>query len=163
MTEQEKMDIPASRIEGAEDFFKEDYLEHVFENSADAIGIMDKHGMAIRWNKTANELFGYTLEELKKMKVFDLYPDKDRLEKMLAQLRRNGLVRKFAITVRRKDGHIVPFEMSISLLKDKNDHLVGSVGTARDLSDIRRVMAELKVLKALLQFSGTRITAGIHN
>lgn len=30
-----------------------DYLKNVFENSADAIGIVDKHGRFIEWNRTA--------------------------------------------------------------------------------------------------------------
>jgi len=151
MTEKTKNGGSASGTKGAPDSFKEGYLENVFENSADAIGIMDSHGRAVRWNKAATELFGYSLGELREMRVFDLYPDKERLEKMLIHLRQKGFVRKFEIKVTRKDGRILPFEMSISLLKDEEGNLIGSVGVARDLSDIKRVMAELTRLNRQLQ------------
>ena len=42
-----------------------DYFKNVLDNSADAIGIVDVKGRFIRWNKRAEELFGYSFEELK--------------------------------------------------------------------------------------------------
>ena len=45
--------------------------------------------------------------------------------------------------MKRKDG-IVPFEISISLLRDDEDRTVGSVCVARDLSEIRKVLDELR-------------------
>ena len=127
------------------------YLEYVLDNTADAIGIMDRHGKAVRWNKAAAHLFGYTLGELKTMHVFDLYPDKEALDKMLTVLRQKGVVRRFEINVMRKDGRVMPFEMSIALLKNKNGQVAGSVGVARDLSEIKKVMSELKALNEELQ------------
>jgi PAS domain S-box-containing protein len=105
----------------------------------------------VRWNKSATELFGYSMNELREKSVFDLYPDKERLDKMLTLLRQKGFIRKFGIKVVRKDGRIIPFEMSISLLKDKDGNVVGSVGVARDLSDIKRVIVELRALNRRLQ------------
>ena len=127
------------------------YLEYVLDNSADAIGIMDRHGRTIRWNKAATALFGYSLSELKEKRIFDLYPEKDKLDKMLTELRQKGYVRKYEINIQRKDGEVVPFEMSISLLKNKKGEVVGSVGIARDLSDIKMVLAELKTLNRQLR------------
>jgi PAS domain S-box-containing protein len=86
---------------------------------------MDRHGRTIRWNKAATALFGYSLSELKEKRVFDLYPEKEKLDKMLTDLRQKGYVRKYEINIQRKDGEVVPFEMSISLLKNKNGKVVG--------------------------------------
>jgi len=135
----------------AEQAVSSHYLEYVLDNSADAIGIMDRHGRTIRWNKAATALFGYNLSELKEKRVFDLYPEKDKLDKMLTDLRQKGYVRKYEINIQRKDGEVVPFEMSISLLKNKKGEVVGSVGIARDLSDIKMVLAELKTLNRQLR------------
>jgi PAS domain-containing protein len=38
------------------------YLENIFENSPDAISIVDNHGRFIRWNKMAEDLYGYTFK-----------------------------------------------------------------------------------------------------
>jgi PAS domain S-box-containing protein len=120
------------------------YLENIFENSPDAIGIVDSRGRFIKWNKMAAELYGYTFEQLLGKSTFDLYPDKKELAKMLTHLRQEGSVKKWQIEMQRKDGGIVPFEISITLLKDDQNRTVGSVCVARDLSEFRKVLAELR-------------------
>jgi PAS domain S-box-containing protein len=151
METEKEMNGTAARESCAEHAVSTHYLEYVLDNSADAIGIMDRHGRTIRWNKAATALFGYSLSELKEKRVFDLYPEKDQLDKMLTDLRQKGYVRKYEINIQRKDGEVVPFEMSISLLKNKKGEVVGSVGIARDLSDIKMVLAELKTLNRQLR------------
>jgi PAS domain S-box-containing protein len=120
------------------------YLENIFENSPDAIGIVDSRGRFIKWNKMAAELYGYTFEQLLGKSTFDLYPDKKALDRMLTHLRREGSVKKWDIEMQRKDGTSVPFEISITLLRDDQNRTVGSVCVARDLSAITKVLAELR-------------------
>lgn len=120
------------------------YLENIFENSPDAIGIVDSRGRFIKWNKMAAELYGYTFEQLLGKSTFDLYPDKGALDKMLTHLRQEGSVKKWDIEMQRKDGTVVPFEISITLLKDNQNRTVGSVCVARDLSEITKVLAQLR-------------------
>ena len=119
------------------------YLENIFDNSPDAISITDNHGRFIRWNKMAEDLVGGTFEEMKGKSAFDLYADKDDLEKMLMSLRREGLVKKWEMRIKRKDGRIVPFEISIALLKDSENRSLGSVTVARDLSGIKETLIAL--------------------
>lgn len=121
------------------------YLENIFENSPDAIGIVDRHGKFIKWNKMAAELYGYTFEELLGKSSLDLYADRSELQNMLQHLRQEGSVKKWSMQMKRKDGKVVPFEISISLLRDSENRTVGSVTVARDLSEIRKVMAELQI------------------
>lgn len=127
------------------------YLENVFDESADVIGIVDDKGKFTRWNKAGLELYGYTLEEVRGKSAFDLYEDKNELEKMLAQLYRDGYVRNYQINMRRKDGCIVPFALSIRLLRNSDNKTFGSVTVARDLSDIKRTMAEFQAMNLRLQ------------
>jgi PAS domain S-box-containing protein len=120
------------------------YLENIFENSPDAIGIVDGSGRFIRWNRMAAELYGYTFEEMKGKSGFDLYADKDELERMLMHLRQEGSVKKCEMRMKRKEGSIVPFEISIGLLKDSQNKTLGSVCVARDLSGIKEALLALK-------------------
>jgi len=120
------------------------YLENVFENAAEAIGIVDKHGRFMKWNKTAEKLFGYSFEGLQGKAFSELYADKDELESMLKQLRRDGFIYGHEINIRTKDGHIIPVRISIRLLLDKEGMVVGSVAVASDLSDIKNMVAQLK-------------------
>src|SRR5208283_690656 len=113
----------------AEDLLRQanEYLENIFENSPDGIGIVDRHGKFIRWNKMAAEQYGYKLEELEGKSAFDHYADKDELEKMLAELRREGTVKKYEIRMKKKDGTVCSFELSISLLRDGANEVLGSI------------------------------------
>ncbi|MGP8091165.1 MAG: PAS domain S-box protein [Syntrophobacteraceae bacterium] len=120
------------------------YLENIFEDSPDSTAIVDKHGRFIRWNKMAEDLYGYTFEEMKGKSAFDLYADKDELKRMLVSLRREGSVKKWEMRMNRKDGSTVPFEISIVLLKDSQNETLGSVGVARDISGHKEALAALK-------------------
>lgn len=121
-----------------------EYLENVIDNSVDAIGIVDRRGKFILWNRRAAEIYGYTLEELADKTAFDLYADPAELERMLQLLRKNGVVREYEILMRKRDGAIVPMDISISLLKDEAGATIGSVCVARDLSERKKAEAALK-------------------
>jgi len=121
-----------------------DYFKNVLDNSADAIGIVDSKGRFIRWNKRAEELFGYSFEELKGKSAFELYADKEELDRMLRELRARSYVRDYEIVIRTKNGCEVPFSVSISMLKDGKGQNIGSVCVARDLSQIKQVQAALR-------------------
>ena len=103
-----------------------EYLENVIDNSVDAVGIVDRRGKFILWNRRAREIYGYQFEELADKTAFGLYADPDELEPMLARLHQDGVVREYEIAMRKKDGSIVPMDISISLLKD-NGSTIGSV------------------------------------
>lgn len=122
------------------------FLENIFDESADCIGIVDDKGKFVRWNKAGLELFGYTLEEIRGKSCFDMYPDKNSLELMLAQLRRDGFVRNFEITMKRKTGTVAPFALSIQLLFDGHNRLFGSICVARDLSETKKTLMEFQVM-----------------
>uniref|UniRef100_A0A7C3SKE8 PAS domain S-box protein n=1 Tax=Desulfobacca acetoxidans TaxID=60893 RepID=A0A7C3SKE8_9BACT len=121
-----------------------EYLENVINNSVDAIGIVDRHGRFLLWNRRAEEIYGYAFHELAGTTAFELYAEPEELEKMLATLRREGVVREYEILMKKRDGRVVPMDISISLLKDENGRTIGSVCVARDLSERKKAEMELK-------------------
>ena len=120
-----------------------EYLENVIDNSVDAIGIVDRRGKFILWNRRAREIYGYQFEELTDKTAFELYADAGELKQMLDRLHQDGVVREYEIAMQKKDGSIVPMDISISLLKDKGS-TIGSVCVARDLSERKKNEQELK-------------------
>ena len=127
-----------------------EYLENVIENSVDAIGIVDRQGRFLLWNRRAAEIYGYSFEELRSRTAFDLYVDPVDLERMLSRLRKSDVVREYEILMKKKDRSIVPMDISISLLKDHLGCTVGSVCVARDLSERKKAEADLKRAKEKL-------------
>ncbi len=121
-----------------------DHLKNVFENSADAIGIVDEHGMWKDWNRAAEHLYGYSSEELKGTPFSEVYADKKELDTLIQKLRKKSYLRKYEISMKNKEGKILPFELSISLLKDNNNNNIGSVCVARDLTERKNVESALR-------------------
>jgi PAS domain S-box-containing protein len=121
-----------------------EYLENVIDNSVDAIGIVDHQGRFLLWNRRAAEIYGYRFHELEGKRAFDLYADPRELEAMLTRLRQDGVVREYEIQMKKRDGAIVPMDISISLLKDEQGRTIGSVCVARDISERRKTELKLK-------------------
>ena len=132
-----------------------EYLENILDNSADPIGIVDQHGRIIQWNKASEKAFGYSFEELEGKSSFELYADKNELQEILTQLRRDGSVRGYEIHMKKKDGSIALFALSISLLYDRNHKVIGSVCVARDLSEIKKALDDLATVNQRLQHEVT--------
>jgi PAS domain S-box-containing protein len=121
-----------------------DYLENIFANSADGIGLVGRDGKFTRWNKAAEEIYGYTFEELKGRSAFELYADPGELDVMMKQLRQHGFIRNYEINMKKKDGSVFPASLSIKILRDSNKEVIGSITGSRDLSDTKRTMMQLQ-------------------
>ena len=121
------------------------YLNNIFDNSAEAIGIVDQHGIVKRWNKSCEEIYGYSFEELQGKPAFDLYADKDELANMLIQLRQDGYVKHYEIKMKKKDGSTFPCSLSVKVLRDENNKNMGSVTIARDLTEHKENRSEIAI------------------
>ena len=128
-----------------------EYLENILDNSADPIGIVDQRGRIIQWNKASEKAFGYSFDELEGKSSFELYADNNELQEILTQLRRDGSVRGYEIHLKKKDGGIALFALSISLLYDRNHKVIGSMCVARDLSEIKKALDDLATVNQRLQ------------
>ena len=127
------------------------YLNNVLDNTAEAIGIVDRHGVVKKWNKASEEIYGYSFEELQGKPAFDLYADKDELAKMLIQLRREGFIRSYEIPMKRKDGSTFPCSLSVKVLRDAEGNNMGSVTVARDLTEVKDNLEKLQSANVKLQ------------
>ncbi len=127
------------------------YLNNIFDNSAEAIGIVDRHGIIKKWNKASEEVYGYAFEELEGKTAFLLYAVQDELANMLIQLRRDGYVRNYEITMKRKDGGTFPSSLSVKVLRDENGNNIGSVTVARDLTEQKEKEEKLREANERLQ------------
>ncbi|MBS3755583.1 MAG: diguanylate cyclase [Desulfobacterales bacterium] len=122
------------------------FLDNIFENSPDAIAIVDEHGRFTRWNNNAAEMFGYDFEEMKGKKAFDFYTDSKAREKISNLLRKQGTVQNYEINFKGKDGSSIPCAVSMSLLYDEKKQKLGSLSILRDLSEWKITEDKLKYL-----------------
>ncbi len=126
--------------------------EELFLNSGDGIFLHDFEGRIQDVNPRALELFGYTKDEILRLRLEDLCADKfpENTYIHVLQLEREGKS-VFEIDLLRKDGSTFPAEISASVVDFGNEKLV--FGIVRDITErvnadkeIRRRLNELETL-----------------
>lgn len=127
------------------------FMSNIFDNSVDAIGITGHRGTLTRWNRAAEEMYGYSFTELQGKPTYHLYADRNELGKMLNQLRRDGFVRRYEIPMKKKDGTLFPCSLSVRILRDADGKNLGSVTVSRDLTETKKTLARLNGANEKLQ------------
>ena len=118
----------------------------LFETAADAIFILeaegDQVGRILQANQAAAAMHGYSVEELKNMRIQDLNdPVPAALPRVERILKRDEWM-KFEVNHRRKDGTIFPVEVSARLLETAGHNYI--LAMDRDLTERKQAEKELK-------------------
>src|SRR5205085_12191643 len=104
------------------------HLARVVESSDDAIVSKDLNGIVMSWNRAAEQMFGYTAEEMVGQSIRVIIPaDRQHEEDMvLARVRAGQSVTHFDTIRQRKDGTLVPISLTVSPIFDDTDRVVGA-------------------------------------
>ncbi len=134
--------------------------KNLFNESNDAVFIHTLDGKMIDVNSRAEELLGYTKKELMNMPIPDIHTNETRSESMeaFARIKEERSVR-FESEMRRKDGTVIPVEISSRFFRTNGDELIQ--GTARDISDRARFISLLKKARDVLQEKVVERTAAL--
>jgi PAS domain S-box-containing protein len=123
-------------------------LAAIVVSSDDAIISKDLNSIITSWNRGAQELFGYSSEEMIGKPVTLLIPEElpDEEPKILDRIRRGERVDHYETVRRRKDGSLVEISLTVSPIKDDNGSIVGASKVARDITDRRRALEQEHLL-----------------
>jgi PAS domain S-box-containing protein len=133
-------------------------LAAIVESSDDAIVSKDLNGIVMSWNRAAEQMFGYTAEEMIGESIRRIIPaDRQNEEdQVLEQVRRGQKVDHFETIRRRKDGSEVNISLTVSPIVSAAGVVVGASKIARDISARKTIEEERARLLAL-----TRAAAAI--
>ena len=112
---------------------------HQFDAAPVGIGISDEEGSVLSANRTMEEITGYSLEELKGVKLAETFVDPNDHSRLLGRLRDKGSVRNFAARLRRKDGAV--FDAMINADQVKESGKLLSYTIVRDVTEQNRAEA----------------------
>lgn len=114
-------------------------LERLIDVSPDIVVATDAHGKVAFYNDGAAENLGYSRKEIIGSDVTVLYPSRDEAKKVMRAMRsENGRCINFPTRFVAKDGHEIPVAISGVILHDAEDEEEGTIGFAKDLSEIIR-------------------------
>lgn len=123
-----------------------DQYRIIFDRSAAAIMLVNAQEQIISWNKFAENMLGMQEEDLELRPVSSLYPSTEWARIRAMDIRSKGQQDHLETRMIRKNGKEIDVDISITVLKDENNQVTGSIGIIRDISD--RKIAERDLLAA---------------
>jgi diguanylate cyclase (GGDEF)-like protein/PAS domain S-box-containing protein len=128
-------------------------LSQIVTSTSDAIYTIDRDLSVLSWNPAAERMYGYSAEEMIGQSLELLYPPAREHSTWQAGIeRRNRLLsgesefEEYETVRRRKDGTLIQVAASTSPLRDHAGNIIGLVGSLRDISERRRIEAQLAYL-----------------
>ena len=121
-------------------------LSAIVDHAESAIIAKDRHGVILAWSPSAERLFGYRASEAIGRHITLVIPvDRHHEEtEIMARLRAGEVIRRFETERQRRDGSLVPVELTITPIRGDTGELAGAVKIARDLTERRRAQAALE-------------------
>jgi len=140
------------------------FLDALMDAAVDAIIIIDQDGRIQRFNHSAQQMFGYSENEILNCNVNQLMPEPVRgqhdsyLKHYLETGEANIIGRGREVIGMRKSG--ATFPMRISVGECRQNQLVSFVGIVHDLSERQANLEQLKVLEQQLFHADRLLTLG---
>jgi PAS domain S-box-containing protein len=125
------------------------FLTGLIENSSDAIIATDFNGNPLIFNKAAEEITGYTAEEMISRKIsMDEFMGKGERKRIISILNRGSAEKPYRLVAEEtslyiKDGTLIPISLSASYVYQGGEPIAG-ISIFRDLRPIKQVQEKLK-------------------
>ena len=122
--------------EQKKDHLKKETLSAIVQSSDDAIISKNLNGIITSWNRGAQEIFGYSEDEVLGRCITLLIP-KERLgeeDVILSKIRKGIKIDHFETIRRHKSGMEVPVSITVSPVKDSRGNIMGASKVARDIT-----------------------------
>ncbi len=128
-------------------------LAAIVLSSSDAIIGKTLDGTIISWNTAAERMYGYTAEEIVGKPITLLFPQdrQDEFSAIMEHIKRGERLDHYETMRVRKDGTILNVAVTVSPIKDVAGEIIGASAIARDISEQKRLQAELWKSKQQLE------------
>lgn len=136
-----------------------DQLAEIVESSNDAIIGQDLNGMITSWNRAAEKLFGYSASEILGQSIKCLFPSDQMQEEtvILNKIQRGEYIERFDFIGKRKDGILINISITISLIKNSENKIIGVSKIIQDITEKKLLEEQLhqsQKMQAIGQLTG---------
>ncbi|MEP0548017.1 MAG: PAS domain S-box protein [Rhodothermales bacterium] len=131
---------------------------------ADLFFVLDLDARLVEWNRSVEEVSGYSEDEIRQMQPTDFFdePDQVRVLEAIERVIRTGSAVVEAVGVM-KDGRRIPYEFYGTALSDDAGALIGLCGTARDITERQQSYEALQAQTQALREANDRFEAVVNN
>jgi PAS domain S-box-containing protein len=126
--------------------FTQPFAQAVIENSFDIMIVIDEHRRILEFNPAAQQAFGYRPKDMLGHSIDLLYADQRLSAQIYARVSQEGRHVQEVLN-RRKDGTEFESVLSASVLRDGAGRTLGIMSVSRDITEQKRVVAELRRAK----------------
>ena len=125
----------------------------LFEQTHDAVFLLDLDGKYLTANQRAAGMFGVSMDELRG----DVLSGATILRQYLARMLAGEEIPAYETIFQKRDGQILPVEMSIELVRDANGKPKHIQALVRDISTRKQAEEQLKTANEQLQLRVTEV------
>ncbi|RLF33318.1 MAG: hypothetical protein DRM98_02470 [Thermoplasmata archaeon] len=129
----------------------EEKYKTIFENSAVAIMLTDEHERIVSWNKYTETLLGMSEKDLRGKPVSMLYPPEEWKKIRGERIRDKGMQHHLETKIIKKNGELLDVDVSISVLKNHEGKVIGSIGVIKDITEQKKIEDKLAFSQGLFQ------------
>jgi diguanylate cyclase (GGDEF)-like protein/PAS domain S-box-containing protein len=125
-----------------------DLLGHVVQSTGDAIMTKSRDGTITSWNRGAEQLYGYSTEEMIGQNIRLIEPEHRAGEQhqLLATVFSGESIVNFETERVRKDGTVITVSLTVSPVTDANGRIVTAAIIARDITERTRYEERLRYM-----------------
>ncbi|HNV23379.1 MAG TPA: PAS domain S-box protein [Candidatus Omnitrophota bacterium] len=155
-------DITARKKVERELIESKELFKTVFDHTAAAITVTDKNERIVAWNPFAETMLEMTKEELFNLPIKDLYPPEEWRRMRSFRIRRRGMLSDIETKIYKRNKAILEVSLSVSVLKDAEGNVTGSIGIIRDITNQKQAERKIKEsenkIRVILDNSAVAIT-----
>ena len=129
-----------------------EYMESMINSLVDPMVTTDVRGIITSFREGVQEFLGYTSEEMIGKHISLCYKDgKEEAKRIMMALEKDGKLKNYEAVFVSKDGRGIPSLLSASFLRDTEGKITGTLGIAKNISEIKRLEDDLKDTKDFLE------------
>ena len=124
---------------------KESKLASIIETSRDAIISKSLDGTVTSWNHAAEEMFGYSSDEMLGQRITKLFPREKLHEEddFIKRITQNQTIKHFETERIAKNKKFVQISVSLSPVKNSLGEIIGISTIARDITQVKQLQKSL--------------------
>lgn len=116
----------------------------LFEQSHDAVFLLDMQGNHIDVNHRAAEMFGYDIEELRRLSFREISAEVAKSENVFKRLAQGDSIPMYERVLRKKDGTHILGEINIEVVRNRDGNPLHIQTVMRDITERKRTEEALK-------------------